>query len=114
MYQMGYGPASEKRDGRLHRIELRLPRRPQLVVRTRKGYYAPQEGKVAGGPPRGLTESDGLAALGQAIPTSTTLRMAADFLALPTVGPPAVVRAHVEFGGVTRPKASGRLRAPPP
>jgi VWFA-related protein len=110
-YLMAYEPASQKRDGRFHRIDLRLPRRPQLVVRTRKGYYAPQEGKVAGGPPRGLTESDSLAALGQAIPTSTTLRMAADFVALPTAGSQAVVRSHVDVGGLTWRKADGRLRA---
>jgi VWFA-related protein len=110
-YLMAYEPANQKRDGHFHRIELRLPRRPQLVVRTRKGYYAPQEGKVAGGPPRGLTEADSLAALSQPIPTSTTVRMAADFVALPTVGSQAVVRAHVDVGGLVWRKADGRFRA---
>ncbi len=110
-YLLAYEPAGQKRDGLFHRIELRLPRRPQLVVRTRKGYYAAQEGKVAGGPPRGLTESESLAALGQAIPTSTTLRMAADFLALPTVGSRAVVRAHLDVGGLAWRKADGRFHS---
>ncbi|HXB56675.1 MAG TPA: VWA domain-containing protein [Vicinamibacteria bacterium] len=110
-YLLAYEPVNQKRDGHFHRIELRLPHRPQLVVRTRKGYYAPQEGKVAGAPPRGLTESDSLAVLGQAIPTSTKLSIAADFLALPTLGPHAVVRAHVDVGGLTWRRGDGRLRA---
>src|SRR5258708_1109270 len=113
-YLLAYEPAGQKRDGLFHRIELRLPRRPQLVVRTRKGYYAAQEGKVAGGPPRGLTESESLAARGPAIPTSTTLRMAADFLALPTVGSRAVVRAHLDVGGLASRKADGRFPSPLP
>ena len=110
-YLLAYEPAGQKRDGRFHKIELRLPRRPQLVVRTRKGYYAPQEGKMAGSPPRGVTESDSLAILGEAIPTSTTLRMAADFVALPTVGSQAAIRTHVDVGGLTWRKADGRFRA---
>jgi hypothetical protein len=37
--------------------------------------------------------------------------MTADFVALPTVGSQAVVRAHVDVGGLVWRKAAGRLRA---
>src|SRR5258708_37133376 len=46
-YLLAYGPAGQKRDELFHRIELRLPRRPQLAVRTRKGCDAAQAAKVA-------------------------------------------------------------------
>ena len=35
-----YEPANLKRDGHFRKIELRLPRRPELKVRTRSGYFA--------------------------------------------------------------------------
>jgi hypothetical protein len=40
-YLVAYEPTNGKRDGRYRRIELRLPRRPGVVVRTRRGYFAP-------------------------------------------------------------------------
>jgi hypothetical protein len=122
-YLLAYEPANLKRDGRFHRIELRLPRRPQLQVRTRKGYYAPDDRKLAGGPPKGLTEPKSLteqkgltemetrAALGQPIPAPGALRIAADFVALPPGGSQALVHAHVDVAGLAWRKAEGRHRA---
>jgi hypothetical protein len=40
-YVLGYYPAVERRDGKFHRIEVRLTR-PNLTVRARKGYLAPR------------------------------------------------------------------------
>ncbi|PYQ38588.1 MAG: hypothetical protein DMF77_23675, partial [Acidobacteria bacterium] len=40
-YLLAYEPTNTKRDGRFRKIEVRLPRRPDLKVRTRSGYYAP-------------------------------------------------------------------------
>ncbi len=44
-YVLGYYPADERRDGRFHKIEVKV-NRPGLRVRARKGYVAPK-GKAA-------------------------------------------------------------------
>ena len=41
-YVMGYYSSNDRRDGRFRKIEVRLPNRPGLVVRARKGYVAPR------------------------------------------------------------------------
>jgi VWFA-related protein len=41
-YVMGYYSTNERRDGRFRKIEVRLPNRPGLTVRARKGYVAPR------------------------------------------------------------------------
>ncbi len=41
-YVLGYYPAGERRDGRFRAFSLRVTTRPNLRVRTRKGYYAPK------------------------------------------------------------------------
>ncbi|MCA1634217.1 MAG: VWA domain-containing protein [Acidobacteria bacterium] len=41
-YVLGYYPAGERRDGRFRAFTLRVTTRPNLRVRTRKGYYAPK------------------------------------------------------------------------
>jgi VWFA-related protein len=40
-YVLAYEPPETRRDGRFHRIEVRIADRPELKVRTRKGYLAP-------------------------------------------------------------------------
>ncbi|HEX5476127.1 MAG TPA: VWA domain-containing protein [Vicinamibacterales bacterium] len=51
-YVLGYYPATEKHDGRFHRISVRVDR-PGLTVRARQGYVAPkgkeQPRKILGG-----------------------------------------------------------------
>jgi Ca-activated chloride channel family protein len=39
-YRIAYTPQNGELDGRWRSIEIRIPRHPDLVVRTRKGYYA--------------------------------------------------------------------------
>lgn len=39
-YVLSYYPAGEQRDGRFHRVSLRVPKRDAARVRTRQGYYA--------------------------------------------------------------------------
>lgn len=41
-YVLSYYPGAEQRDGRLHRLELRLKTRNDVRIRSRKGYYAPR------------------------------------------------------------------------
>src|SRR4029453_16690981 len=48
-YVMGYYSTNDRRDGRFRKIEVRLPDRPGLTVRARKGYVAPR-GKVPEAP----------------------------------------------------------------
>ncbi len=42
-YVLAYEPPESRRDGRFHKIEVRIADRPELKVRTRKGYFAPDE-----------------------------------------------------------------------
>jgi VWFA-related protein len=39
-YVLAYEPSTPYRDGRFHKIEVRIAGRPDLTVRTRKGYFA--------------------------------------------------------------------------
>jgi len=61
-YVLAYYPPSDKRDGKFHRIEVRVVDRPGLVVRSRRGYNAPR-GKPApvntktGGMPQDLFDT---------------------------------------------------------
>ena len=41
-YVLSYYPSDERRDGRFHAFTLRVSTRPNLRVRTRRGYYAPK------------------------------------------------------------------------
>ncbi|MGE0130762.1 MAG: VWA domain-containing protein [Blastocatellales bacterium] len=42
-YVLAYEPLVSRRDGRFHKIEVRIADRPELKARTRKGYFAPSE-----------------------------------------------------------------------
>ena len=97
-YLMAYEPANTKRDGKFRKIEVRLPRRSGLVVRTRKGYLAPDdrnrpERLAATGPTVGpvaapaLDEAEARTALASPIPPNgTPLRLVVDYLDLPPAG----------------------------
>jgi len=45
-YVLAYEPAESRRDGRFHKIEVKIAGRPDLIVRTRKGYLADNENKL--------------------------------------------------------------------
>ncbi len=89
-YVMGYYSTNDRRDGRFRKIEVRLPDRPGLTVRARKGYVAPR-GK-APEPPR-PTAKDG---------PSPELKDAMDS-PLPLTGLPLAL----DGGGVQGPGAEG-------
>jgi len=47
-YVLSYYPSSEQRDGRLHKLDLRVKSRNDVRIRSRKGYYAPKPATSAG------------------------------------------------------------------
>lgn len=42
-YLLAFEPTISYRDGRFRKLEIRLPGRPDLKIRTRKGYFAPDD-----------------------------------------------------------------------
>jgi VWFA-related protein len=46
-YLIGYQPRNGRRDGKYRSISVKVPRRDDVAVRARKGYYAIDEGKKA-------------------------------------------------------------------
>lgn len=42
-YLLAFEPTVSYRDGRFRKLEVRLPNRPDLKIRTRKGYFAPDD-----------------------------------------------------------------------
>jgi VWFA-related protein len=109
-YLVAYEPTNSKHDGRFRKIELRLQGHPELVVRTRRGYLAPDDRErtrstklaatdlpslVATRPT--LTEPAVRAALSAPIPANgIPVQLVADYLDLPPDGPQAIVLARVE------------------
>ena len=47
-YVLSYYPGADPRDGRLHKLELRIKSRNDVRVRSRTGYYAPKSAAATG------------------------------------------------------------------
>jgi VWFA-related protein len=47
-YVLSYYPSNEHRDGRLHKLDVRIKLRNDVRLRSRKGYYAPKPAASAG------------------------------------------------------------------
>jgi VWFA-related protein len=122
-YLMAYEPANRKRDGKFRRIELRLPRRSGLTVRTRRGYFAPDDKAPTRAAARAtapaVSNLDPVAArelLATPLPAAPQpaevlpVRLAADYLDLPPDGSQAIVRAHVALDKLTWARVDGRRR----
>jgi hypothetical protein len=115
-YLMAYEPSNLKRDGRFRKIEVRLPGHPDLLVRTRRGYFAPDDRKPGPAPsaaaPRPLDEAEARAILGTPVPPNgLPVRLTADYLDLPPAGAQAIVQANVDLAGVHWREVEGRRRA---
>ncbi len=117
-YLMAYQPVSE-RDGRFHKIEVRLPGHPGLTVRARKGYVATAPDRaaadragaaqVASSARRELEIRQGLASL---FPLKgVPIRMSADFLDAPPDGTQLLIRGHVDLAGIRFDRAGDRQKA---
>jgi VWFA-related protein len=42
-YLLGYYSTNENNDGQYRRISVKVPKREELRIRARKGYYAPKD-----------------------------------------------------------------------
>jgi VWFA-related protein len=103
-YLLAYSPGSDDRDGRFRRIQVKVPSHPRLIVRSRHGYFAPDERRPAGAAVASADqarEQDLRRALTSLVPLrGVPLEMALDFVDLPPQGPQAVVRARVDLAGL--------------
>lgn len=121
-YVLAYEPAESRRDGKFHRIEVRLAGRPELKVRTRKGYFAPtarEDGAaVAKETPKEKKDKDAspekvaqllkvekekqlLKGIGSLFPLrQIPIEMAVDFLN-PREGSVALLNTHIETANLT-------------
>jgi len=114
-YLMAYEPTNTKRDGKFRRIEVKLPRHADYVVRTRRGYLAADDSKPAvrtaaarpapaGAPAaaRGIDEAEARQIIDAARSEKTLpVSVAVDFVELPPNGPQAILQAHVDVTALT-------------
>ncbi|MGE5127716.1 MAG: VWA domain-containing protein, partial [Betaproteobacteria bacterium] len=113
-YLLAYEPTNAARDGRFRHLEVRVPGRAGLRVRTRSGYFAPDDRKPAeaAASPQQLRERELGQALGSLFPLEgVPMRMSADFIDLPPAGPQAVIRARIDVSGVPFVPSGDRYQA---
>jgi len=102
-YLIAYEPTNAARDGKFRRIEVRLRGRSGLRVRTRSGYFAPDDRKAAASAadPDAAREREIGQALASLFPLQgVPMRMSADFIDLPPAGSQAVIRTQLDVSGV--------------
>jgi VWFA-related protein len=119
-YVMAWEPETSYRDGRFRRIEVKVPGRPELKVRTRKGYFAPDDkeaeekakaeaalAKRAKEDPadkavKAQKENQIRAGLTSLFPLKAIpIELSADFVDLSDGGQVAIVTAHVDASSLT-------------
>jgi len=111
-YLLAYEPANTKRDGRFRKLEVKLPRQRGLTVRTRRGYFAPDDKNPARRPAPAPVDLRAL--LDQPLPAGSagsSLRLSAHFLDLPPGGSQALVHARLDVSSLGWQKADDRQRA---
>jgi VWFA-related protein len=114
-YLLGYAPPEGDGKRRFHEIEVKVPARPHLVVRARRGYFSrgddapPSESKEAAAARREREIREALAAL--APRREVPIRLRADFVDRPPEGSQLVLSAHVDLKGVRFDRAGGRHKA---
>ena len=103
-YLLAYEPVSPRRAGRFRSIKVRLPGRPDLVARTRTGYFEPRESPPARkrkepSPKEAAAEAEERVreAFTSIVPLrGLSVHLAADFIDLPDAGPTVVVNVDVD------------------
>jgi hypothetical protein len=114
-YLIAYEPTNTRRDGAFRKIEVRIPGQRDVKIRTRKGYFAPDERKAkAGGPDEPAPtaaeaagaadrrrESEMKRALtSPANQSGIPVRFSADFVSVDGTATQVVVSSHVDLRGV--------------
>jgi len=124
-YVLAYEPPESRRDGRFHKIDVKIAGRPDLIVRTRKGYLAETEKKVKASeknaekqkemsPEKAAKEAKaekeaqirtGLSSLFplREIPVSMTV----DFIDVAKAGASALINAHIDGSTLDLDQADG-------
>jgi VWFA-related protein len=120
-YVLAYEPTNAARNGKFRKIEVRVPGRRGLRIRTRKGYFAPDERKApsvaalraeAVKSAAARREADLHRALSSLFPLrEVPVRMSADFVRLPGEGSQVVVSARVDLDQVKFEEVGGRRQA---
>ncbi|MFI4943891.1 MAG: VWA domain-containing protein [Burkholderiales bacterium] len=113
-YLLAYEPSNATRDGSFRKIQVRLRGRPELKVRTRSGYFAPDERQAAPAAqdPAARREREIAQALGSLFPLQDLpLELSADFIALPPQGAQAVLKIHLDLRNVPFERKDDRYRA---
>jgi len=122
-YLLAYSPTHTQRNGRFRTIEVRVPGHPDYDVRSRKGYFAPDDrepaGQVAtgasvasgGSADEALREQELRSALSSLLPLrGVPVQMAAEFVDVPPGGPQLVVKARIDLAGIPFEAAGERHR----
>lgn len=107
-YVLAYEAANPKRDGKFRKIEVRVRGRKGLRVRTRAGYFAPDEKKLAQAAKAAANEPSATRRdrdLGRALSALYPLngipvRMVLDYVDLPPTGSQVVIKAHMDVSAV--------------
>ncbi len=122
-YVLAYEPQISHRDGRFHKIEVRIPGRPELRIRTRKGYFAPTETVAAKQEkPKSPEQAEKIASAARETQLRAGLTslfplhgidvgMSADFVDTPESGPVAVLNAELDPAGLTFNNVGGNLQS---
>jgi VWFA-related protein len=126
-YLIAYEPKNTKRDGKFRKIEVKIEGHSDFNVRTRKGYFATDDRKVAArnttpgslalpppvAAPHVLDEVEARALLSAPLPESAGIpvRLAADYLDLPPDGARAILRTRMDLSDLRWQEADGRYRA---
>ena len=110
-YVLAYEPANVARDGKFRKIEVKLPGHKGLRIRTRKGYFAPDDRnaptvadlrKEAEKTAQARRDADLQRGLSSLFPLQEVpVRMSADFVRLPPAGSQVVVTAAIDLSKVT-------------
>jgi VWFA-related protein len=125
-YVLAYEPPVSRRDGRFHKLEVRIADRPELKVRTRKGYLAPSDKELAKVEekreekrrelsPEKLAQQAKLEkdqqireGLGSLFPRrEIPVEMTVDFMDIPQGGACALVNTHIDTRALSLPQVNG-------
>jgi VWFA-related protein len=123
-YVLAYEPPESRRDGRFHRIEVRIADRPELKVRTRKGYLAPIEKREkvekkaekpsekqkekAAQEAKAAKEAQIRSGLGSLFPLrEIPIEMSVDFIDIAGRGSTAMINAHIDASALELLQANG-------